>query len=66
VIGTAGFVPAGYSTIPGQYGAVGLNVTIPLFNGGLFKARMGEAELKARAATQSISPSSSLNRSKPS
>jgi outer membrane protein len=54
VIGTAGFVPAGYSTIPGQYGAVGLNVTIPLFNGGLFKARTAEAELKARAATQSI------------
>jgi len=54
VIGTAGFVPAGYSTIPSQYGAVGLNVTIPLFNGGLFKARTAEAELKARAATQSI------------
>jgi outer membrane protein len=55
VIGTAGFVPAGYATIPGQYGAVGLNVTIPLFNGGLFKAKTAEAELKARAATQSIS-----------
>jgi outer membrane protein len=55
VIGTAGFAPAAYETIPGRYGAVGLNVTIPLFNGGLFKARQAEAELKARAATQSIS-----------
>lgn len=55
VSGTAGFVPTGNSTIRSRYGAVGLNVTIPIFSGGLFKARQAEAELKARAATQNIS-----------
>jgi outer membrane protein len=55
VIGTAGFVPSGYATIPSRYGAVGLNVTIPIFNGGLFKARQAEAELKAKAANQNVS-----------
>jgi outer membrane protein len=54
VVGTAGFVPAGYATVPGRYGAIGLNVNIPIFNGGLFKARQSEAELKARAAAQSV------------
>jgi outer membrane protein len=54
VVGTAGFVPAGYAAIPGRYGAIGLNVTIPIFNGGLFKARQTEAELKARAAGENV------------
>ena len=54
LFGTAGFAPAGEAVIPGRYGAVGANVTIPIFNGGLFKARQTEAELKARAATQNI------------
>ena len=51
VIGTAGFVPAGYETVPGSYGAIGMNVTIPIFNGGLFKARQTEAELRAKAVS---------------
>src|SRR5450432_3209458 len=55
VIGTSGFVPTGYSTIPGRYGAIGMNITIPIFNGGLFKARQTQAELKAKAATQNTS-----------
>ena len=55
VVGTAGFVPAGYASIPGRYGAIGLNVAIPVFNGGLFKARQAEAELKAKAAAQDVS-----------
>ena len=54
VAGTAGFVPTGEVQIPGRYGAIGLNVTIPIFNGGLFKARQAEAELRARAAGQNI------------
>jgi outer membrane protein len=54
VVGTAGFVPTGQVQIPGRYGAIGVNVTIPIFNGGLFKARHAEAELKARAAAQDI------------
>ena len=54
VIGTAGFVPTGYETIPGRYGAIGMNVSIPIFNGGLFKARQTQAELKAKAATENV------------
>jgi outer membrane protein len=54
-LATAGFAPAGEAAIPGRYGAVGLNVTIPIFNGGLFKARQTEAELKAKAAAENVS-----------
>ncbi len=54
VVGSAGFVPTGYETIPSRYGAVGMNVTIPIFNGGLFKARQSQAELKAKAASENV------------
>jgi outer membrane protein len=54
VVGSAGFVPTGQVQIPGRYGAVGVNVSIPIFNGGLFKARHTEAELRARAAAQNV------------
>ena len=53
-VATAGFVPAGQAAIPGRYGAMGLNVTIPVFNGGLFKARRTQAELRAQAANKNI------------
>ncbi len=54
VIATAGFVPAGQAVIPGRYGALGANVTVPIFNGGLFKARRTEAELRAQAANKNV------------
>jgi outer membrane protein len=54
VVGTAGFVPTGYETIPSRYGAIGMNVSIPILNGGLFKARQTQAELKAKAATENV------------
>ena len=54
LIGSAGFAPAAYQTVPGQYGAVGVNVNIPMFNGGLYKARRTEAELRAKAAQQGV------------
>ena len=54
VLGTAGFAPAAYETIASRYGAIGLNVNIPVFNGGLFKARQTEAELKAKAAAEDV------------
>jgi outer membrane protein len=54
LVGTAGFAPAAYQSVPGRYGAVGVNVTIPVFNGGLFKARQTEADMKAKAAAQNI------------
>jgi len=50
VIGTAGFAPKASESVPGRYGAIGLNLNIPIFNGGLTGARTAEAEMKARAA----------------
>lgn len=52
--GAVGVVPAGEQAVPGRYGAAGVNLTIPIFNGGLFKARQSEAELKAQAAQQNV------------
>jgi outer membrane protein len=60
IIGTAGVAPAAYTAVPGRYGAIGLNVTIPVFNGGLFKARSSEARLKAEAAAQNVSNEQNL------
>jgi outer membrane protein len=54
VAGTAGFVPAAESAVPGRYGAIGLNVNIPVFNGGSFRARQSEAELHAKAITEQV------------
>jgi len=54
VLGAAGFAPAAVAQVPGRYGAIGLNISIPIFNGGLFKARQTEAELKARAAGENV------------
>lgn len=53
LVGTAGFVPAGPDAIPGKYGAVGVNINLPVFNGGLFKARRTGADLRAKAVGQS-------------
>jgi outer membrane protein len=54
VVGTAGFVPTGVVNVPGRYGAIGMNVSIPIFNGGLFKARQMQAEMKAKAAGENV------------
>jgi outer membrane protein len=52
--GSAGFVPAGDAQVPGRFGAIGLNVNIPILNGGLFRARRTEAELRAQSASQAL------------
>jgi len=54
VIGAAGLVPAGVDTVPERYGAIGLNVSIPIFTGGLVKARQAAAEMKAKAAGENV------------
>ena len=54
IVGSAGFAPVAYDTVPGRYGAVGVNLSIPIFNGGLFKARQTEADLKAKAVAQNV------------
>jgi outer membrane protein len=54
VAGSAGFVPVGEVQVPGRFGAIGVNVNIPILNGGLFRARRNEAELRAQSATQAV------------
>jgi len=44
----------GEAAIPGRYGAIGINVNIPVFNGGLFRARQTEAALRAKAAAARV------------
>ena len=52
--GTAGFAPAAQQAIPSRFGAIGVNLNIPVFNGGLFKARRSEAEFRTRAAAENV------------
>jgi outer membrane protein len=54
LVGSAGFAPAGDPAIASRYGAIGLSINIPIFNGGLFRARTTEADLKAQAAAKNI------------
>jgi outer membrane protein len=55
MVGAVGYVPGTTTAaLPTGYGAAGLNVTVPVFNGGLFTARRREAEMRARAAGQDV------------
>lgn len=54
LLGTAGYVPAGEAQIPGRYGAIGMNVNVPIFNGGLFRARQFEAESRSAAEQKGV------------
>ena len=51
---SAGFAPNGDVQVPGRYGALGVNVSIPILNGSLYRARRTEAELRAKAAGQNV------------
>jgi outer membrane protein len=53
-IGTIGYIPTGQVALGERYGAAGVNVNIPIFNGKLFHARQAEAELHAQAAAQNL------------
>jgi outer membrane protein len=59
-VGAVGIVPAGEGAVPGRYGAAGVNVNIPILNGGLYRARQSEAELKAKAATERVRDETNL------
>lgn len=48
--GVVGAVPIRQKNLSNAYSAVGLNITIPFLNGGLFAARRAEAEFRARGA----------------
>lgn len=49
VLGAAGHLPFHDHTLHDSYAAVGFNLNIPVFNGGLFAARRAEADLEAAA-----------------
>jgi outer membrane protein len=53
-LGVVGVVPGHDERLQGNYGAAGVNVSIPIFNGGLFSARRNEAQLRAQAAGERL------------
>jgi outer membrane protein len=54
-LGTAGGTPIRSDQITSSwFGAVGANVSIPIFNGSLYSARAKEADLRASAAEQQV------------
>src|SRR5262249_1882572 len=53
-LGTAGIVPVRDPAVPHWYGAVGVNVNIPVFNGFLYNARAKTADLQTEAARQRL------------
>ena len=54
LLGAAGGIPAGDPRLPNTYSAAGVNVNIPILNGGLFSARRAEAEQRAAAADSDV------------
>ena len=54
-LGTVGGTPVRTDQIASPwYGAVGVNVSVPLFNGFLFSARAAEADLRAQAVDKEV------------
>jgi outer membrane protein len=54
VLASAGGIPWREDPLTSRWGAVGVNVSIPIFNGFLFSARRQEAELHTQAASQQL------------
>jgi outer membrane protein len=50
----AGQLPYHDRTLQGSYAAAGFNLSIPIFNGGLFTARKNEAEFEAKARSKDV------------
>jgi outer membrane protein len=53
-LGAAGLAPYHQAGINSPYSAIGVNVTVPLTNGGLFSARHAEATLRARVEGERV------------
>jgi outer membrane protein len=53
-IASAGWIPEGAEALRSGFGAVGLNVTLPFLNGGLYKSQQTEAFLRERAARERV------------
>ncbi len=60
LLGTAGEVPDRDHTLEQNYGAAGVNISVPVFNGGLYSGREAEAKLRAQAASRDVSDLSLL------
>lgn len=54
VLAAAGQIPYHDHTLRDDYAAVGFNLSIPVFNGGLFASRRSEAEFEATARTHDL------------
>ncbi|PYT60648.1 MAG: TolC family protein, partial [Acidobacteria bacterium] len=54
-LGVVGEAPVRDVHIPNWYGAVGVNVNIPVFNGFLFNARAKAADLQTEVNRQKLS-----------
>jgi outer membrane protein len=54
VVGAVGGVPTGAPQLDTWYGAVGVNVNIPIFNGFLYPARAKEAALRSQAESERL------------
>ncbi len=53
-VGVVGTVPVRDPAIPNWYGAVGVNVNIPVFSGFLYRARAKTADLQTEVARQKL------------
>ncbi|HWD18048.1 MAG TPA: TolC family protein [Verrucomicrobiae bacterium] len=53
-LGSAGLIPTGNSHLASDYAVAGVNLTLPIFTGGLNSARRREAEYRAQAAEAAV------------
>jgi outer membrane protein len=54
LMGTAGDVPEHDSTLKSQYGAAGININVPVLNGGRYSSEYAEARLQAEATQRDV------------
>ena len=54
-LASGGEAPIHDSTLDHEYGAIGVNINVPIFNGGLYSARSSVAKLEAKAADKDAS-----------
>jgi outer membrane protein len=53
-LGVGGFEPLRDDRLKSSYGAAGVNLSVPIFNGNLYAQRRTEADMKALAAEQEV------------
>jgi outer membrane protein len=54
ILAAAGEIPEHDHTLHDNYAAAGVNINVPIFNGGLFRARHEEAALQAHAGDKDV------------